>query len=89
MYSRSLIYIFRSNTLLPPILIDNQDNATLQYYGNWTDQIDAQVPNRTDPRPFKKTSSSGSSVSLEFNNTIAVAVYGSRNWGHWTYNVVS
>lgn len=80
---------FASNAALIPLQIDNQDNTKLQYEGTWMTQRDAQIPNRASPKPYRETSMYRSNVSLTFNQAIAIAINGPRNWGHWVYNVVS
>lgn len=47
------------------------------------------IPNTSNPQPYKETNLSLSSVSLQFTGGVAVAINAPRNWGHWTYNVVS
>ncbi|KAJ3486282.1 hypothetical protein NLI96_g4351 [Meripilus lineatus] len=76
-----------ANAALIPLQIDNQDNTKLQYEGTWMTQRDAQIPNRASPKPYRETSMYRSNVSLTFNQAIAIAINGPRNWGHWVYNV--
>ena len=71
-----------------PTTYDNQ-NATLEYTGNWSLGTDADTPSSADPRPYHETSEALASVSLNFTNAVAIAINSPRNWGHWVYNVVS
>ncbi|OCH94098.1 hypothetical protein OBBRIDRAFT_852240 [Obba rivulosa] len=69
-----------------PYIYDNQ-NSSLVYTGNWSfPNNDGHIPNTSHPVPFHKTVAYASSVSLNFTG-VAIAVNGSRDWGHWTYNV--
>lgn len=66
-----------------PVAIDNQNRTALNYVGNWMQNIASGVPS-----PFMQTTVAQSSVSMNFTGGLAVAVYGSRNYGHGEYDVV-
>lgn len=71
---------------LVPIVVDNQ-NSTLEYSGDWHLVSDSQIPTQALSNPYRQTTDSAASVSLNFTGT-AVAIHSPVNWGHWTYNVV-
>lgn len=69
------------------MVYDNTD-ALMEYQGVWSAGNNSQIPSTQDPQPYHKTNTTGSSVSLNFTG-IAVAINGTRDWGSYTYNVVS
>ncbi|KIP08080.1 hypothetical protein PHLGIDRAFT_35126 [Phlebiopsis gigantea 11061_1 CR5-6] len=70
------------------IKFQNDNTTALQYKGNWTTGSGvANIPSKADPGPFKQTQDPLASVSMNFTGGVAVAIHGSRNFGHWTYNV--
>lgn len=71
---------------LVPIVVDSQ-NSTLEYSGDWNLISDSRIPSKAAPNPYRQTTDSAASVSLNFTGT-AVAIHSPVNWGHWTYNVV-
>ncbi|GJE98270.1 hypothetical protein PsYK624_144960 [Phanerochaete sordida] len=80
--------IDQSATGLTELVVQNW-NDTLQYQGSWTNGSGvANIPNKAHPGVFKQTQQPNASVSLNFTNGVAVAVHGSRNYGHYTYDVV-
>ncbi|KAL4252452.1 hypothetical protein ABKN59_002705 [Abortiporus biennis] len=70
-----------------PIVIDNQNRTALHYQGNWTTENNDQIPSHDNPKPFMSTQDPTGSVALNFTGALAVAVNGSRNLDHSTYNV--
>jgi len=65
---------------------DNSDSA-LSYAGNWTSNTVAGIPNSTVTAPFHQTLNAGASVKMNFSNAVAVALYGSSNFGHELYSI--
>ena len=66
-------------------------NATnVQYTGMWTveDDPNHQIPSKADPAPYYEVAAAPASLSFAFQG-VGVAVNGSRNWGSYTYDVVS
>lgn len=74
---------------LVPVHIDNTNNTALQYSGIWNTTFDSQIPSKAAPAKYAITSDPEASVSLNVSGAVAVAINANRNWGHWTYNVVS
>ena len=71
------------------LAIDNQNKTALTYNGNWATENDHQIPSLAAPKPYMETHDFLASVSLSFTNSVAVAINGNLNYGHWTYKVVS
>ncbi|CAL1694321.1 unnamed protein product [Somion occarium] len=70
-----------------PTVIDNSNTTVLSYAGSWQNTTDRNVPTRDNPQPFHYTLSSGSSVSINFTECMAISLNGSRNCGHGRYSV--
>lgn len=62
----------------------------MKYNGDWKVQNDpnGQIPSKDHPAPFQEVQDAPASVSFSFEGS-GVAVNGSRNWGGFTYDVVS
>ena len=71
------------------VQIDGLNQTVLHYDGKWTNQSSYNVPSDSSPAPYMSTSDPGDTVSMTFRGGAAVSINGPRNWGHWTYNVVS
>ncbi|EKM61394.1 uncharacterized protein PHACADRAFT_24596 [Phanerochaete carnosa HHB-10118-sp] len=69
------------------VVYDNM-NSTLQYSGSWEVDSDSQIPSKSSPKPYRQTSASLASVSLNFTGA-AIAINVAPDWGHWTYNVIA
>jgi hypothetical protein len=67
---------------------DNSDSA-LSYSGQWSNNTVQGIPNSTVTAPFHQTVDEGASVRMNFSNASAVALYGSTNFGHELYSIVS
>lgn len=88
-YHSMLVFMFICSVdTVIPLVYDNQ-NATLQYSGDWTVTTDSDTPSSDAPKPYHQTTAALASVSLNFTNAVAIAIDSPRNWGHWVYNVVS
>ena len=61
-----------------------------EYSGDWLQVTDpnGQIPNTSHPAPFYEVKDPPASLWFTFQGT-GIAVNGSRNWGGYTYNVVS
>ncbi|KAJ7691187.1 hypothetical protein B0H17DRAFT_1063707 [Mycena rosella] len=69
-----------------PAFYDNTD-PKLAYTGSWKPVSAPGIPNATVTHPYEQTSSSGSSVSMNFTGAVGVAINGPVNWGDWVYSV--
>ncbi|KAF7369213.1 TPR-REGION domain-containing protein [Mycena venus] len=68
------------------VFYDNFDSA-LTYSGNWTSNTVLGIPNSSVTAPFHQTLDAGANVKMNFSNAVAVALYGSTNFGHELYSV--
>lgn len=71
-----------------PRTVDNSDTNTINYLGSWASLTDPGVPSVPNPKPFQSTAVAGDQLAFSFTGS-AVAVYGSSNFGHGEYSVVS
>lgn len=69
-----------------PLVYENTNTSAFQYTGPWIQTEAVNVPSPTSTAPYHQTSSYGASASMHFEGE-AVAVYGSREWGSWLYNI--
>ncbi|KAJ7312929.1 hypothetical protein DFH08DRAFT_896216 [Mycena albidolilacea] len=68
------------------VFYDNSDGA-FSYTGNWTTSTVQGIPNSSVTAPFHQTLDAGASVKMNFSSAVAVALYGSTNFGHGLYSV--
>ncbi|KAJ7705610.1 hypothetical protein B0H17DRAFT_672082 [Mycena rosella] len=72
----------------PPVeaFYDNS-NSALKYTGRWTNMTVTGIPNATVTAPFHRALEAGASVTMNFSNAVAIALYASTNTGHALYSV--
>ncbi|KAJ7770290.1 hypothetical protein DFH07DRAFT_768798 [Mycena maculata] len=68
------------------VFYDNS-NSALAYSGQWTSQTVQGIPNSSVSVPFHQTLNTGASVTMNFANAVALALYASVNFGHGLYSV--
>lgn len=68
--------------------VDNTNTSLIDYEGAWDTKSNYQIPNTQNPSPYHQTSITDASASFNFTGR-GIEIKGMKNWGWWTYNVVS
>ncbi|KAJ7489165.1 hypothetical protein FB451DRAFT_1125416 [Mycena latifolia] len=76
-----------SDQQLPVETFYDNSNSALSYTGRWTSMTVKGIPNSTVTAPFHRALGVGSSVTMNFSSAVAIALYGSNNFGHLLYSV--
>ncbi|KAJ7472447.1 hypothetical protein B0H11DRAFT_1919402 [Mycena galericulata] len=72
---------------MPKETFYDNSNSNLTYFGQWSNNTVDGIPNSTVTVPFHQTLDAGSGFTMNFTETVAIALYASTNFGHELYSV--
>jgi hypothetical protein len=74
-----------------PTVVDNSNTSWISYQPSaaWSVPVDAQIPNRANPKPYHTTLDAQAFASVNWTGGDGVAINGVANFGHAQYMVVS